>query len=111
MKAYLNEFASFDNGPAFDTILAAISSYGFKDHSWHNDAMPCILLEHDHGFQLVIWVDYKDLTKAEFPEQRLEGKMKQFMFGERDEDGEYTEEWHYDDIDALISHVKKVMES
>ena len=39
------------------------------------------------------------------------GKMKQFMFGERDEDGEYTEEWHYDDIDALISHVKKVMES
>ena len=109
MKAYLKEFADFDNGTAFDTILAAVSTYGFKDHSWHNDAMPCILMEHDNGFQLIIWVDFKDPTKAEFVEQRQDGTVKQFMFGERDEHGEYTEEWQYDDVNALIAHVEKVM--
>ena len=114
MKPYQKEFADFDNGEAFDKILDAIEAHGFKDCSWHNDAMPCIISELDHGFQQVIWVDYKDLTKSEFPEQRLigwntVGRMKQFMFGERDADGEYTEEWNYDDIDLLISHVLKVM--
>ena len=109
MKAYLNEFADFDNGTAFDTILAAVSTYGFKDHSWHNDAMPCILAEQDNGFHLIIWVDFKDPNKAEFVDQRKDGTFKQFIFGERDEDGEYTEEWQYDDVNALIAHVEKVM--
>lgn len=110
-KRYQEEFGDFDNGEAFEKIFAAVSQYGFEDHSWHNDTQPCMLQDGGHGFHLVIWVDYKDPDLAEYVDERKDGSVKQFMFGERDEDGEYTEEWQYDDADALIAHVKKVMEA
>ena len=46
---------------------------------------------------------------AEFVDERKDGSMKQFMFGERDADGEYTEEYHYDDADKLIADAKKIL--
>ena len=113
MKQYEKEFAGFDNGEAFDKILDAVKAHNGTDRSWHNDAMPCILFDFDDvkGFDLVIWVDHKDPNASQFVEQRLNGSIKQFMFGERDEDGSYTEEWNYDDVDLLIAHVHKVMTS
>tara|TARA_R110002050_G_scaffold247314_1_gene385104 strand:+ start:174 stop:509 length:336 start_codon:yes stop_codon:yes gene_type:complete len=109
MAQYKTEFADFDNGAAFDKILNAVAPHGFKDLSWHNDAMPSMSMDCGNGFSLVIRVDYKDPAKSEFPQWRKDKAIKQFMFGELDEDGEHTEEWQYDDIDALITHVEKVM--
>ena len=104
-----NQFPNFDNMETFNNILNAVREHNFSDVSWKNDAMPCMQTELSHGFQLVIWVDYKDAKLAEFTDERESGEMKQLMFGERDEDGEYTEQWQYDDADALIAHVNKVM--
>jgi len=112
LKAYKREFPDFDNGEAFDKIFAAVSQYGFEDHSWHNDTQPCMLQDGGHGFHLVIWVDYKDPDLAEYVDERKDGSVKQFIFCEQnDETSEITEEWQYDDVDTLIAHVKKVMTS
>ena len=62
-----------------------------------------------NDFHLIIWVDYKNPDLAEFVDERKDGSMKQFMFGERDADGEYTEEYHYDDADKLIADAKKIL--
>lgn len=118
-KRYQIEFPDFDNGEAFDKIFAAVSQYGFEDHSWHNDTQPCILQDGGHGFHLKIWVDYKDPDLAEYTDERKDGSVKKFIFCEQNDEGqesygctsEITEEWQYDDVDALIAHVKKVMTS
>lgn len=111
-KRYPIVFGDFDNGEAFDKIFAAVSQYGFEDNSWHNDTQPCMVQDGDHGFQLTIWVDYKDPDLAEYVDARKDGSVKQFIFCEQNTDTfEITEEWQYDDVDALIAHVKKVMEA
>ena len=105
MKQYQQQFPDFDDCETFDKIFAVLNKHGFEDQSWHNDVMPCMIKDCGNDFELVIWIDYKDPDKAEFTDQRKES-MKQFMFGERDQD-EYIEEWQYDDVDALIAHVER----
>lgn len=106
---YKEEFCDFDNGEAFEKLLNALSEYGWRDNSWHNDSKPCIIFNEKDEFPLIIWVDYKDPKKSEFAEERKAGSAKQFMFCERSEDGDYLEEWHYDDVNRLIAYVEKVM--
>jgi len=109
MTQYQRQFPDFDDCETFDKIFAAVSEHGFKDQSWHNDVMPCMIKDCGNDFHLIIWVDFKDPDKAEFVEHRKDGSIKQFMFGEQDDQDEYTEEWQYDDVDALIAHVERVV--
>ena len=103
------EFPDFDDDATFEQILDTVKDYGFEDISWHNDTMPCIGKKFENDFSLVIWVDYKDPNKSQFVDQRKNESMRRFMFGETDQDGEYIEEWQYDNVEALLSHVSSVM--
>ena len=109
MNKVKTEFPNFDDLESFEKILNALKGEGFEDYSWHNDAMPCIGKDIGNDFHLIIWVDYKNPDLAEFVDERKDGSMKQFMFGERDADGEYTEEYLYDDADKLIADAKKIL--
>ncbi len=109
MNRVKKEFPDFDDLEVFEKIFNALKGEGFEDHSWHNDVAPCILKDCGNDFHLVIWVDYKNPDLAEFADARKDGDMKQFMFGERDPDGEYTETYEYDDADKLIADVKKIL--
>ena len=109
MDKVKTEFPNFDDLATFEKILNAVKDEGFEDHSWHNDAMPCILKDCGNGFHLVIWVDYKNPDLAEFVDERNDGSMKQFMFGDRDQDGEYMEKYEYDDVDKMIADIKRVV--
>ena len=102
-------FPDFDDTTTIEQILDTVKEYGFKDISWHNDTMPCISKQFENGFSLVIWVDYKDPDKSQFVDQRKNESVRRFMFGETDQDGEYIEEWQYDNVEALLTHVNSVM--
>jgi len=98
---YKEEFCDFDNGEAFEKILNALSKYGWRDNSWNDNPMPCII---NKSRNLIIWVDYKDPKKGEFAEERKAGSTKQFMFGTC-YPGDYIEPSHHDDISALVKQV------
>ena len=105
------QFPNFDNYKSFDSIFNVLKNHGFKDSSWHNDAMPSMTFEYGNNFELIIWVDFKDPEKSDFFDLRRDGVFKEFFFGERNsETYEYLEEYHYDDLTKLIEDVKKVLE-
>lgn len=53
--------------PDFPTADMPVIPAGFEDGSWHNDACPCFINERAG---LIIWVDYVDPSKREFPDTR-----------------------------------------
>ena len=109
MDRVLKEFPDFDDLETFEKIFNAVKDEGFEDYSWHNDVSPCIGKDCGNDFHLIIWVDYKNPDLAYFDQSRRDGDTKQFMFGERDDNGEYTETFEYDDADKMIADVKKVL--
>jgi hypothetical protein len=56
---YAEEFPEF--------ILDVEIPAGFIDNSWHNNAMPCWVKELPDQHMLVLWIDYADQTKRDFP--------------------------------------------
>ena len=60
--------------PDFDDELPEID--GFKDSSWHNDAMPSLINEVLH---LHLFVDYADPDLSEFQEARRSGRPRYFL--------------------------------
>ena len=59
---YKTEFPKFDNGDAFEAMAVALTPYGFKDGSWHNDANPSLMAENtaDSERYLQVYVTSKD---------------------------------------------------
>jgi hypothetical protein len=62
----------FDDFPASDwpTMPA-----GFDDSSWGSDACPSA---QNSDLGLLLWIDYADPAKSEYPEARAAGELKRF---------------------------------
>lgn len=94
--------------PDFDEALPVIE--GFKDSSWHNDACPSLINEALH---LLLYVDYSDFDKCDFPDARRSGAMKKYQlmalteenYVMDDRDGAHILET--DDIDEVIAEVDR----
>jgi hypothetical protein len=69
--------------PDFNEELPVIE--GFEDQSWHNDACPCLINETMH---LILYVDYDDFDKCEFPDARKSGDMKKYHLMSLTEDNQ-----------------------
>lgn len=94
--------------PDFDEDLPVIE--GFKDSSWHNDACPSMMNEEMH---LLLYVDYSDFDKCDFPDARRSGAMKKYhLMALTDEnyvmdDQEDAQILQSDDLDEVIAEVDR----
>lgn len=93
--------------PEFDEDLPEIE--GFEDQSWHNDACPCLINETLH---LILYVDYDDFDKCEFPDARRSGEMKKYHLMELSEDnqvvgGPESQILETDEISEVIAEVDR----
>lgn len=58
MRTYRSEFPEF----TLDVVIPS----GFKDESWHNDAMPCFTKSIADERTLRLWIDYTNPDMREF---------------------------------------------
>lgn len=86
---YSTAFPDFDNGTVADMLLAA----GWQDTSWKHDASPSFRCGRN-----VIWVDYVDADKREFPD------ASGYFVGSINEAGGYSDDVEgYDTIHGALS--------
>ena len=96
--SYRKEFPDFP-----ESDMPAIPE-GFKDVSWHNDAMPSFT---NPDLRLSIWIDYADPEKREFPE------MERFSLHTVNEDGFIENEAphvHTDDWNTILHKISDIRE-
>jgi len=91
--------------PDFDDELPEIE--GFSDRSWHNEPSPTLINEE---LGLLLFIDYKDPEKSEYPEGRKNGEFPRYGFVELDENGQISEDkegYHTDSFDEVIAFIEK----
>lgn len=92
--------------PDFDDTLPVIE--GFEDSSWHNDASPSMMNKELH---LLLWIDYVDPARSEFPDWRAGGERMRFMLEKLDDDDQVTDLpvlAHSDNIDDIVAVIDQI---
>lgn len=95
--------------PDYDDVLPVID--GFEDRSWCNEPCPCLINEDLH---LLLFVDYKDPSKSEWPEERVSGHLGHYTLKRLTEEN-YVMGMNADDLvidtddfDAVIAKIDEI---
>jgi hypothetical protein len=94
--------------PDFDDELPVIE--GFEDRSWANEQCPCLINEELH---LLLFVDYKDPERSEWPEARISGDLGKYTIKRLTEDNYVMGiaddlVLDTDDFDAVIAKIDEI---